>query len=171
MFQRLAVLQNLNVEYIIPYMNNVAQDAVIECVTRTGPDEGALIAILDTAEQLENRLEEALAAVGLSISKFDALEQLKGCEQPLTLGDLAGRLCCVRSNVTQLVDRLEADGLVKRGTCSEDRRAIRAKLTPLGQERHAAGVGAIRAVQQEIAQRMDPAHRAELVRLMRVALG
>ena len=84
---------------------------------------------------------------------------------------LAGRLRCVRSNVTQLVDRLEADGLVKRGTCSEDRRAIRAKLTPLGQERHAAGVRAIRAVQQEIVDRTDAAQRAELVRLMRLALG
>jgi len=152
-------------------MNNVAQDASTECVTRTGPDDGALIAVLEAAEQLEHRLEEALGAVGLSISKFDALEQLMQCEKPLTLGDLAGRLRCVRSNVTQLVDRLEAEGLVKRGTCSEDRRAIRAKLTPIGQERHAAGVQAIRAVQQEIAARTDATQRAELVRLMRVALG
>jgi DNA-binding MarR family transcriptional regulator len=161
----------LNVECIILYMNNVGQDASIECVTRTGPDERALVAVLEAAEQLENRLEEALGAVGLSISKFDALEQLMQCAQPLTLGDLAGRLRCVRSNVTQLVDRLEADGLVKRGTCSEDRRAIRAKLTALGLERHAAGVGAIRAVQQEIADRTDASQRAELVRLLRLALG
>jgi len=164
-------LNDLNAACTIPYMNNVEMDASIECVTRTGPDGGALIAVLEAAEQLEARLEEALGAVGLSISKFDALEQLMQCERPLTLGDLAGRLRCVRSNVTQLVDRLEADGLVKRGTCSEDRRAIRAKLTPLGQERHAAGVQAIRAVQQEIADRTDSAQRAELVRLMRITLG
>ena len=152
-------------------MNNSAQDTRIECVTRTGPDDGALIAILDAAERLESRLEDALGEVGLSISKFDALDQLVRSEEPLTLGDLAGRLCCVRSNVTQLVDRLEAEGLVKRGTCSEDRRAIRAKLTPVGQERHAAGVGAIRAVQQEVADRTEPAQRAELVRMIRVVLG
>jgi len=164
-------LNDLNATCTIPYMNDVELDASIECVTRTGPDGGALIAVLDAAEQLEARLEEALGAVGLSISKFDALEQLMQCERPLTLGDLAGRLRCVRSNVTQLVDRLEADGLVKRGTCSEDRRAIRAKLTSLGQERHAAGVQAIRTVQQEIADRIDSAQRAELVRLMRIALG
>jgi DNA-binding MarR family transcriptional regulator len=150
-------------------MNNTAQD--IECVTRTGPDEGALIAILTAAEQLEDRLEKSLEVVGLSISKFDALEQLIQSGEPLTLGDLAGRLHCVRSNITQLVDRLEAEGLVKRGTCSEDRRAIRAKLTPVGLERHSAGVKAIRAVQQEMADRLDPAQRAELVRLMDVALG
>jgi DNA-binding MarR family transcriptional regulator len=164
-------LNESEVRGIIPYMNNVELEQSAECVTRTGPDGGALVAVLEAAEQLENRLEEALGAVGLSISKFDALEQLMQCERPLTLGDLAGRLRCVRSNVTQLVDRLEADGLVKRGTCSEDRRAIRAKLTSLGQERHAAGVLAIRAVQQEIADRTDPAQRAELVRLMGLALG
>lgn len=152
-------------------MNSTAQDASIQCVTRTGPDEGALIAILGAADELEERLEKALEVVGLSISKFDALEQLIQSGEPLTLGDLAGRLHCVRSNVTQLVDRLEAEGLVKRGTCSEDRRAIRAKLTPIGLERHTAGVTAIRAVQQEIADRLDPAQRAELVRLMAVALG
>jgi len=152
-------------------MNDVQLDASIECVSRTGPDERTLVSVLEAAEQLENRLEEALGAVGLSLSKFDALDQLMQCDHPLTLGDLAGRLCCVRSNVTQLVDRLEADGLVKRGTCSEDRRAIRAKLTPLGQERHAAGVRAIRAVQQEIADRTDASQRAELVRLLRIALG
>src|ERR1044072_1694379 len=111
-------------------MNNVDMDQGIECVTRTGTAGGALTPVREAAEQLEHRLEDALGTVGLSISKFDALEQLMQCERPLTLGDLAGRLCCVRSNVTQLVDRLEADGLVKRGTCSEDRRAIRAKLTP-----------------------------------------
>ena len=167
----------MNVGCNIPYMNDVELDASIDCCTRTGPDERALVTVLEAAEQLENRLEEALGAVGLSISKFDAMEQLiqagepVQCEHPLTLGDLAGRLRCVRSNVTQLVDRLEADGLVKRGTCSEDRRAIRARLTPLGQERHAAGARALRAVQQEIADRTDSAQRAELVRLLRLALG
>src|SRR4051794_33829256 len=104
-------------------MNNTSLEPGIECVTRTGPDDGALIAILEAAEQLEKRLEQTLSGVGLSISKFDALDQLFRSGEPLTLGDLAGRLRCVRSNVTQLVDRLEAEGLVKRGTCSEDRRA------------------------------------------------
>jgi DNA-binding MarR family transcriptional regulator len=77
----------------------------------------------------------------------------------------------VRSNVTQLVDRLEADGLVRRGTCTEDRRAIRAKVTPVGLERHRAGVAAIRVVQQEVAERLAPGDRAELVRLLSSALG
>jgi DNA-binding MarR family transcriptional regulator len=122
--------------------------------------------VLSTAERLRERLEEALVAVGLSISKFDAMEQLIQAREPVTLGTLAGKLHCVRSNVTQLVDRLEADGLVQRGSCSEDRRAIRAKLTPLGVERHAAGLDAIRSVQKDVARRLGPDERARLTALL-----
>jgi DNA-binding MarR family transcriptional regulator len=147
-------------------MNHTLATAPAECAERSGPDEGTLIAVLSAAEGLRERLENALVAVGLSISKFDAMEQLIQAEEPLTLGNLAGRLHCVRSNVTQLVDRLEADGLVQRGSCSEDRRAIRAKLTPHGLERHAAGLEAIRAVQQDVAQRLGAAERARLVALL-----
>jgi DNA-binding MarR family transcriptional regulator len=152
-------------------MKDSMETVAIGCATTGGPDDGALSAVLRAAERLEDRLEDALAAVGLSLSKFDAMEQLIRADEPLTLGDLAGRLRCVRSNVTQLVDRLEAEGLVRRGTCTEDRRAIRAKVTPVGLERHRAGVAAIRVVQQELAERLGPTDRAELVRLLSSALG
>lgn len=147
-------------------MNHTLTDSAPGCAVRSGPDEGALIAVLGTAEALERRLEEALMAVGLSVSKFDAMEQLIRAGEPMTLGHLAGQLRCVRSNVTQLIDRLEAEGLVKRGGCTEDRRAVRATLTPLGLERHAAGLEAIRAVQREVAERISPDKRAQLMELL-----
>jgi DNA-binding MarR family transcriptional regulator len=145
-------------------MNIPVADA--ELSLRSGPDEGALVAVLGAAEELHERLEAGLAAVGLSVSKFDAMDQLVRAGEPMTLGSLAGRLHCVRSNVTQLVDRLEAEGLVQRGGCSEDRRAIRARVTPLGAERHAAGLEAIRSVQLRVAERLAPADRARLVDLL-----
>jgi DNA-binding MarR family transcriptional regulator len=145
-------------------MNSTATDA--ERSRRTGPDDGALMAVLGAAEELHERLETALSAVGLSVSKFDAMDQLVRAGEPMTLGSLAGRLHCVRSNVTQLIDRLEAEGLVQRGGCSEDRRAIRACVTPLGAERHAAGLEAIRSVQATVAERVAPADRARLVSLL-----
>ena len=147
-------------------MNHTLSESTPGCAVRSGPDEGALVAVLGTAQQLERRLEEALVAVGLSVSKFDAMEQLIRAGEPMTLGSLAGQLRCVRSNVTQLIDRLEAEGLVKRGNCSEDRRAVRAKVTPLGLERHAAGLEAIRAVQREVAERLGPVQRGQLMDLL-----
>ena len=147
-------------------MNHTLSDSAPGCAVRSGPDEGALVAVLGTAEELERRLEAALVSVGLSVSKFDAMEQLIRAGEPMTLGCLAGQLHCVRSNVTQLFDRLEAEGLVKRGSCTEDRRSVRAKVTPLGLERHAAGLEAIRAVQREVAQRLGPVQRAQLMELL-----
>jgi DNA-binding MarR family transcriptional regulator len=142
---------------------NYQSETPVARAEHSGPDEGALMAVLGAAERLRERLETALVAIGLSVSKFDALDQLIQAGEPLTLGTLAGRLQCVRSNVTQLVDRLEAEGLVKRGSCTEDRRAIRAKVTPLGLERHTAGLEAIRSVQQEVAQRLGPVQRGQLI--------
>ena len=52
-----------------------------------------------------------------------------------TLSELASRMICVRSNITQLMGRLEADGLVQREEDPHDRRCVRATLTPLGRER------------------------------------
>jgi DNA-binding MarR family transcriptional regulator len=150
-------------------MNNTLRDAAPGTGERSGPDDGALVAVLAAAAQLRERLETALVAVGLSVSKFDALDQLIQADEPLTLGTLAGRLQCVRSNVTQLVDRLEAEGLVKRGSCSDDRRAIRASVTPIGYERHAAGLEAIGSLQNKLAQRMSSDQRAQLIALLSAA--
>ena len=62
---------------------------------------------------------------------------------PLRL--LAEQCSCVRSNITQLVDRLEAEKLVRRADDPKDRRSILAELTPEGRSRHAAGLRALEA--------------------------
>jgi DNA-binding MarR family transcriptional regulator len=51
----------------------------------------------------------------------------------MSLGDLAAALDVSPTNITGLVDHLERDGLVARAPDPEDRRAIRASLSPLGQ--------------------------------------
>ena len=69
-----------------------------------------LTSVLHVAELVQQRLEAALAPTGLSLAKLGALRHLAEADQPLPLGQLAERIACVKSNVTQLVDRLEADG-------------------------------------------------------------
>ena len=58
---------------------------------------------------VEAGLEASLEPLGLSLAKFGALSQLAAAGEPLPLSTLAERRACVRSNITQLVDRLEAD--------------------------------------------------------------
>jgi DNA-binding MarR family transcriptional regulator len=51
------------------------------------------------------------------------------------LGDLASELETTPRNITGLVDHLERDGLVERVPDPQDRRSLRAKLTPAGRAR------------------------------------
>ena len=110
--------------------------------------------LLEAARALEERLEGALGEVGLSSPRLSVLTELVKSQSPLPLSELAAKLSCVRSNITQLVDRLEADGLVRRVHDAADRRSIRAELTPVGRERQAAGAERLALVQAELAGRL-----------------
>jgi DNA-binding MarR family transcriptional regulator len=111
-------------------------------------------ALMHAAHRIEARLEKALAGVKLSGAKYAALCALVTHNQPISLSELAEKLTCVRSNVTQLADRLEAEGLVKRIDDPADRRAVCAQVTRLGRERHAAGAKVVNAVLREVAREL-----------------
>lgn len=110
--------------------------------------------LLHAAQTVGDKLEGALDKVGLSMAKHSALSKLAEAGEPLTLSELAARLSCVRSNITQLVDRLEADGLVRRVDDPNDRRSVRAELTPLGREKQEAGDAELGRIQAELSQLM-----------------
>lgn len=126
----------------------------------------AMFALLHAAEALHQRLDSAMGQAGLSMAKFGVLKALAEAGDAMTLTELASYQRCVRSNITQLVDRLEADGLVKRVDDPADRRSIRAELTPLGRERQAAGARALAAVQKELASLGTASDRAAVARVL-----
>ena len=98
-----------------------------------------LFAVLHTSSVLEGRVEAKLSEIGLSLAKLAALHRLSEAGESLPLGQLAERLSCVKSNVTQLVDRLEADGLVSRASDPNDRRSRLAVLTDAGRDAYEKG--------------------------------
>ena len=118
-------------------------------------NDAIAFALMHAGHRIGARLEEVLAGVGLSGAKHAALSFLVIHDRPLSLSELAEKLACVRSNVTQLVDRLEADGLVKRIDDPADRRAVRAEVTRLGRERHAAGSKVLNVVLQAVAKELS----------------
>lgn len=125
-----------------------------------------LYTLLGTAHRLEARLETALAEVGLSTAKLGVLTLLADAGEPLTLGDLAARQQCVRSNMTQLVDRLEAEGLVRRVPDPVDRRSIRATLTTEGEARQESGAACAVRLQEEFVETLPESDRAALRRIL-----
>ncbi len=129
-------------------------------------DDPVIRLFLQTAQVIEERLEAALSGADLSVAKYSALKQLAAADEPLSLSDMATRLVCVRSNVSQLVDRLEADGLVRRVEDPKDRRCVRAALTNLGRERQAAGAQRLQSVRDEIVEVLSEVDRGALERAL-----
>lgn len=80
------------------------------------PKHPAVVTWLDM-QRLSARIERALTAslreLGLSHSQFAMLLTI-GSSEGLTQQDLAARIGLTKANVSQLLDRLEAAGMVKR---------------------------------------------------------
>jgi DNA-binding MarR family transcriptional regulator len=76
-------------------------------------------------------LTAAAALHGLTMTQAKMLILLR---QPLPMRALAGRLACDASNITGLVDRLEARGLVSRHADAADRRIKNVVATEEGRE-------------------------------------
>ena len=71
------------------------------------------------ANQMATRTESVASEFGLTGAQARVLLQLA---EPVPMGQLAERLDCNPSNVTGLVDRLHARGLVERRVSETDRR-------------------------------------------------
>jgi MarR family 2-MHQ and catechol resistance regulon transcriptional repressor len=122
--------------------------------------------LLHAAHALEARLEDALSQAGLSSPKFAVLNELVAAARPVALSELATKLSCVKSNMTQLVDRLEADGLVERVNDPKDRRSVKAAITVLGAERQAAGAMEIARLHEEFAAAVGVEDRSAVARML-----
>lgn len=129
-----------------------------------------LLSLMRAAKTVEARVDEAFAGLGLSWARYGVLDQLAAADRPVALGELASGAQCVRSNMTQLVDRLEADGLVRRIDDPDDRRSVLAELTELGRERRDAGAAELRRVQTELSSSVPAPERESLARAL-LALG
>jgi DNA-binding MarR family transcriptional regulator len=132
---------------------------------------GLSFELIGALHAVQERLEAALEPQGLSLAKFGALSKLVAAGEPLPLGTLAERCSCVRSNITQLVDRLEAEKLVARVADPQDRRSVRAELTEEGRRRHAAGVQALAQVEEELFSHLPAQQRDSLLEAARSLRG
>jgi DNA-binding MarR family transcriptional regulator len=113
-------------------------------------------ALMHSGKFIELKLDAALAPIGLTTAKWNVLRHLAQAEGQLPLGQLAAKLSCVKSNATQLIDRLEAENLVRRVPDREDRRSIRAELTNEGKMGYEAGLKIVRAFERQLWQEYQP---------------
>lgn len=90
---------------------------------------GLVVELMDRTRQAVREVGEG---EGLSIAQLDVLRRLR--RGPSPMGPLAVQMNCEPSNLTGLVDRLEARGLVERQPHPEDRRVKCVGLTEAGEK-------------------------------------
>ncbi|MEX2455449.1 MAG: MarR family transcriptional regulator [Rhodospirillaceae bacterium] len=72
-------------------------------------------------------------AHGQSLARFDVLSQLYRLEHEwATVGEIAGMVMASSGNITGLIDRMEADGLIVRRASPFDRRSQQIRMTHRG---------------------------------------
>jgi MarR family 2-MHQ and catechol resistance regulon transcriptional repressor len=125
-----------------------------------------LHALLHAAHTAQARVEERLDGLNLSLPKLLALKALSEAGESLPLGQLAERLACVKSNITQLVDRLEADGFVSREQDARDRRTKLAVLTAAGRKACVEGTAVHAAAERDILDRLTGEEARQLGSLL-----
>lgn len=76
---------------------------------------------------------ETFKAHGLSKPQYNVLRILRGARgEDLSCQDVGGRMLKRVPDVTRLLDRLEARGLIRRWRCEDDRRVVRTAITDAG---------------------------------------
>ncbi len=91
----------------------------------------AYVKLLRAGKAVLARIEPLLAAQGLTPTQLGVLEAIlhKG---PLTQRDLVRKVLTSAGNLTDVIDKLAARGLVTRQRSAADRRTVTVGLTPAG---------------------------------------
>ncbi len=110
--------------------------------TTTDPATEAWMLLSRIVGSRKGHMLETAQAFDLSPPQMWALRHLEP-GQPLPMSALAGLLHCDSSNVTGIVDRLEARGLVERRPAEHDRRVKQLIVTAAGE-----------AVRDQVGERM-----------------
>lgn len=94
------------------------------------------IRLLGVSRMTENHLREYLRVNhGTTLPRFDVMAALYRRREAITMGELSRMLLVSNGNATTVVDRLEADGLLRRTPSETDRRTVHVALTEEGVRR------------------------------------
>lgn len=129
-------------------------------MSTSGDDPGLVEAwrgVLECHAKVSCALERSLQQLhGIGVSEFEVLERLATSENPgCRVQEISSAVHLSQSALSRLVGRLEADGLVERAMCQNDRRGIFVHLTDAGRERY---------------EEARPTHREVLARTMPAGL-
>lgn len=98
-----------------------------------GLEDEVFLNLLRTADALLRDVEQTLKPVELSHTQYNVLRILRGAgRQGLACQEIGERMLTRDPDITRLLDRLEARGLVSRARGRADRRVVETRITPAG---------------------------------------
>ena len=135
-----------------------------------GLEAEAYLSLLRTADALLREVEQTLKPAGLSPTQYNILRILRGAGPAgLACREIGCRMITRDPDITRLLDRLEARGLVRRERERNDRRVVKTTIT-------AEGLRILKELDEPLAslhrrqlRHMDPRRLRLLVRLLEQA--
>ncbi len=97
------------------------------------PHQKAVINLIFTAGWLQSQQQSFFKPFGITNQQFNILRILKG-QHPKTISgtEIKSRMLDKNSDVSRLLDRLAAKGLINKQTCPKDKRAADVSITQGG---------------------------------------
>lgn len=105
----------------------------IQQQTFTSPLQKAVVNLIYTSNWLQSKQQEFFKTFGITGQQFNILRILKG-QFPKSLSgkEIKGRMLDRNSDVSRLLDRLDAKKLITKNTCPKDKRAWDVLITKEG---------------------------------------
>ncbi len=126
-----------------------------------------LLALARADDRVHRAIAEALGRSGLTPTKFNVLMELAASpDGGMPLCEIGRRLIRSAPNITSLVDRLEADGLVRREPDPGDRRRVIARITESGWTALRRGAPAVFEAERRLLEGIGARDRGTLTRLL-----
>ncbi|TNC24594.1 MarR family winged helix-turn-helix transcriptional regulator [Amycolatopsis alkalitolerans] len=135
---------------------------------RVGPSGtmAAVTGLMRVQQIIQSAVDGALKPHGLTFARYEALVLLSFARRSsLPMRVMGERLQLHPTSVTNIVDRLERDGLVKRVPHPTDRRTTLVEITDGGRARHAEATKAVTAIDFGLVG-LTPAQTTQLTDLL-----
>lgn len=97
------------------------------------PAQKALLNVIATASWIQGEMADALGPHGVTTAQYNVLRILRGRHpERYTCSEIGERLLDRTPDVTRLLVRLEARGLLERRRAAHDRRVVEVRITDAG---------------------------------------
>jgi DNA-binding MarR family transcriptional regulator len=133
-------------------------------------EQEAVLNVLHTADVLLQRITAVLKPFKLSHSQYNVLRILRGAgPEGLACREIGERMITRDPDITRLLDRLEARGLLTRTRDQKDRRVITARITSEGRRLLEALDQPIAEIDRQPLQHLGEQRLRTLIQLLELA--